>query len=200
VISLSDSTTRVAEALQLGDRLQSLDPRAPDALAHAFASGADVALADAGADSADVRAAIASRNIAVRVFSPTSTQEVLAAYTEIATVLGKPKAAAALIDRVTRELTQSAKGGARPRVALVVSRTPLRVVAGDAFLSHLLELAGVDNVFAAERGVTVVMRPEQLEAKSAERALDVPQAALAGAWVDPVSTVRSLQGALASSH
>lgn len=196
MISLSESTTQVAAALGLGDRLQSLDPRAPDVLERAFTSGANLALADANAASADVRAAFASRGIAVRVFAPTSTDEVFAAYTEIATVLGEPKAAAGLIERVTRELAGGATAGARPKVALVVSRAPLRVVAGGAFLSHLLELAGVVNVFAGDAGVTVVMRPEQLEAKKPDRVFDVPQALLAGAWIDPVGTVGSLRSAL----
>ena len=200
VISLSDSTTQVARALGLGDGLQTLDPSAPDALERAFNSGANLALADASAVSADVRAAFASRSIPVRAFAPKSTEEAFGAYTEIATVLGKPKAAAQLIERVTRDLQDGATSVARPKVALVVSHTPLRVVAGDAFVSHLLDLAGVDNVFAGEKGVVVVIRPEQLSAKKAERVLDVSQALLDEAWVDPVGSARSLRGALVSAN
>jgi hypothetical protein len=74
------------------------------------------------------------------------------------------------------------------------------VVAGDAFVSHLLDLAGVDNVFAGEKGVVVVIRPEQLSAKKAERVLDVSQALLDEAWVDPVGSARSLRGALVSAN
>ena len=196
VISLSESTTRVAQALELGDRLQSLDPRAPDVLERAFKSGANLVISGSDASSADVRAAFASRSIAVREFAPISTDDVFAAYTEIATVLGKPKAAAALIARVTRELGELAAPGARPTVALVVTRSPLRVVAGGAFLSRVLDLAGVENAFGAERGVTVQMRPEQLQAKKPDRILDVSQAALDGAWVDPIGTARSLRSAL----
>ncbi len=200
VISLSDSTTQVARALGLGDGLQTLDPSAPDVLERAFKSGANLALADASAVSADVRAAFASRSIPVRAFAPTSTDEVFGAYTEIATVLGKPKAAAQLIERVTRELQEGATGAPRPKVALVVSRTPLRIVGGDAFVSHLLELAGVENVFAGERGVLVVMQPEQLAAKQPDRVLDVSQALLKGAWVDPVGSARALRSALAGAN
>ncbi|HKC50876.1 MAG TPA: hypothetical protein VKF60_08790, partial [Myxococcota bacterium] len=76
MISLSESTTQVAQALGLGEGLQSLDPRAPDVLERAFKSGANLALADASAVSADVRAAFASRSIPVRAFAPTSTDEV----------------------------------------------------------------------------------------------------------------------------
>jgi ABC-type Fe3+-hydroxamate transport system substrate-binding protein len=193
VVSLSESTTRVAQALGLGDRLQTLDARAPDVLERAFRSGANLALADGSAESADARAAFSSRSAAVRVFSPTSTEEVFAAYTEIATVLGQPKAAAKLIEQVTREVKASATGGARPKIALVVSRSPLRVVAGDAFLSHLLDLAGIDNVFAGDKAVTELIGAAQLDARKPDRVLDVSPAMLADAWVDPVATTRSLQ-------
>ncbi len=195
VISLSDATTQVAAALGLGDRLGALDPRAPNALERALATGADLAISDSGSDSADVRAALASRSIAVRTFAPRSTADTLAAYTEIATVLGKPKAAAALIERVTRELQGLGSDGKRPRVALVTSRKPLRALAGDAFVSHVLALAGVTNAFEEERGVVVALRPEQLDAQKAERVIDVSETALAGAWVEPVATAAALRRA-----
>jgi ABC-type Fe3+-hydroxamate transport system substrate-binding protein len=196
VISLSDSTTRVAQALGLGDRIQSLDPGAPDALERALASGATLAISDASAATSGVRAAFASRTVAVRSFAPESTQEVLGAYTEIATVLGKPKAASALIARVTHELAADATGGTRPKIALVLGRSPLRVVAGDAFVSHLLDLAGVENVFAGEQGVTLVIRPEQLDARKPDRVLDIPRSLLGDAWVDPVGTANALRSTL----
>jgi len=198
VISLSDATTRVAQALGLGDRVQLLDPNAPNALERALTSGATLAISDSSAATSGVRAAFASRSIAVRVFAPESTDEVVGAYTEIATVLGKPRAARALIERVTRELAQGAGSGPRPKVALVLGRSPLRVVVGDAFLSHVLDLAGVDNVFAAEKGVTLAIRPQLLEERKADRVLDVPPALLGDAWVDPVGTARALRAVVGS--
>jgi len=199
VLSVSDATTRVARALELGDQLRSLDPNTPDALTRALASSATLVISDGSAASAGVRAAFASRSVAERVFSPTSTQEALSAYTEIATVLGKPKAAGALIARVTRELggNPSAK---RQKVALVLQRSPLRVVGGGAYLSHLLETAGIDNAFASESEVSLLIQPARLEAAKPDRVLDVTQAALDSAWADPVGSVRALTGALSSTH
>ena len=66
---------------------------------------------------------------------------------------------------------------------------------GDAFLSHLLELAGVENVFAGDKGVSIVILPAQLEAKKADRVLDVSQAMVDRAWVDPVGTAQALRNA-----
>ncbi|MFI5314478.1 MAG: ABC transporter substrate-binding protein [Myxococcota bacterium] len=198
VISLSPATTRVAQALGLGDRLESLDPGAPDAIDRAFKSGANLALAASDTASTGVRAAFASRNIPVRAFAPKTTEEVVSAYTEIATVLGQPKAAAALIAQVTRELAPAGPDGARPKVALVLSRKPLQVVAGGAFLSHLLELAGVQNVFGEEKQLTLVVLPEQLVARKPDRVLDVSQELLGSAWIDPVGTAESLRSSLAA--
>lgn len=196
VISLSQATTQVATALGLGDRLETIAP-GPDALTRGLASGADLAISDAGAAAEGVRAAFASRGLAVRTFAPRSTTEVLAAYTEIATVLGSPKAAAELIERVTREMQALGKDGKHPRVALVSSRTPLRVVVGDAYASHLLGLSGVTNVFEKETGVVIPIQPEQLRMQNAEKVVDVPDAALAGAWIDPVGTATALRRSLA---
>jgi ABC-type hemin transport system substrate-binding protein len=191
VVSLSDSTTRVAAALGLADRLESLDLHAPDVLERAFRSGASLALA--GADVSDVGAAFASRGIPVRTFAPESTDEVLSAYTEIASALGRPKAAAALIQRTSDEV---AKGrAAQPaRVAFVVSRVPLRVVGGDAFLTKLLGWAGVENAFGDRPGVVVALDAAALAARKPDRVIDVPRAVLGDAWVDPVGTAHALQG------
>jgi ABC-type Fe3+-hydroxamate transport system substrate-binding protein len=189
VISLSDSTTRVAKALGLLDRLELLDSHAPDAMERAFASGANLAIG--GPDAADVRAAFAARTIPVRMFAPESTDDVFSAYTEIASSLGKPKAAAALIQRVTDGVSKQ-KLEPRRKVAFAVSRAPLRVVCGDAFVSHLLELAGVDNVFADQKGVVAAIKPELFHARSPERVIDLPRSLLGDAWVDPVATTATL--------
>jgi len=196
VVSLSPSTTRVAEALGLGDRLESLDPKAPDALDRAFRSGANLAIGSP--DVADVGAAFASRGVQVRTFAPEATDEVLSAYTEIASALGKPKAAAALIERVTAEVTKT-RGAESPRVALVVSRSPLRFVGGGAFLSKLLGWAGVENVFADQPGVMVALGQDALDARKPDRVVDVPRALLRDAWVDPVGTVRALEGVVTAA-
>jgi hypothetical protein len=195
VISLSPSTTQVAAAMGLGDRLESLDPHAPDAIERAFRSGANLALA--GPDAADATAAFASRSIPVRVFSPLTTEQALSAYTEIASALGSPRAARGFIQRVGDAL-ESRKQSGGPQVALVVSRSPLRVVGGDAYLSHLLELAGVTNVFADQKGAIVSMAASALDARKA-RVVDVPQSVVAGAWVDPLGTVQALEGVLTAS-
>jgi ABC-type Fe3+-hydroxamate transport system substrate-binding protein len=189
VISVSESTTRVARALGLGDRLESLDAHAPDAMDRAFASGANLVIG--GPDAADVRAAFAARSVPVRMFSPESTDEVFSAYTEIASALGKPKAAAALIQRINDGVAQH-KREPRRKVAFAVSRTPLRVVGGDAFVSHLFDLAGVDNVFGDQKGVVLAIKPELFAARHPERVIDLPRSLLGDAWVDPVATTETL--------
>jgi ABC-type Fe3+-hydroxamate transport system substrate-binding protein len=129
-----------------------------------------------------------------------STADALTAYTEIATVLGQPKAAGEMIDRVTREIAAhpiARADGGPLHLALVASRKPLRVVGKDAFLSHLLQTAGVENVFAAEAGVTVAIQPDQLDSRRPDRVVDLAPGTLAGVWVDPAGAVaavlRSLQ-------
>jgi ABC-type hemin transport system substrate-binding protein len=196
VVSLSASTTRVADALGLGDRLESLDPNAPDAIERAFTSGANLAIA--GPDFRDLGAAFVARGIQVRRFAPESTDDVLSAYTEIASALGRPKAAAALIQRVNDEVAKG-RNPAPARVAFVVSRAPLEVVGGDAFLSKLLGWAGVDNAFADQRGVIVALQPAALEARKPDRVVDVPRAVLSDAWADPVGTAHALQGVVTAA-
>ena len=195
VISISPATTRVAQAMGLGNALATLDPNDPQALESALGSRANLAISDASSASAKIRAAFASRTIAVRVFSPVSTSDALTAYTEIATVLGQPRAAGEMIDRVTREIAAhpiaNAKGGPL-HLALVASRKPLRIVGKDAFLSHLLQIAGAENVFASEGGVTVAIQPDQLESRRPDRVLDLAPGTLEGAWVDPAGAVAAL--------
>ncbi|HTO07949.1 MAG TPA: ABC transporter substrate-binding protein [Myxococcota bacterium] len=195
VVSLSPSTTRVAEALGLADRLESLDPNTPKAIERAFTSGANLAIA--GPDFRDLGAAFAARGIQVRRFTPESTEDVLSAYTEIASVLGKPKAAAALIQRVNDEIA-SGRSAQPTRVALVVSRAPLSVVGGDAFLSKLLGWAGVENAFGDRKGVVVTLTPAALQAGNAARVIDVARPVLGDAWVDPVGTARALQNVVSA--
>jgi ABC-type hemin transport system substrate-binding protein len=196
VVSLSESTTRVAAALGLGDRLESLDTSAPNVLERALVSGANLAIA--GPDFRDVGAAFAARGIQVRRFAPESTDEVLSAYTEIASALGRPKAAAALIQRVNDELAKQ-RSPQPTRVVFVVSRAPLQVVGGDAFLSKLLGWAGVENAFGDQRGVVVALQPAALAARTPDRVIDVPRAVLADAWVDPVATAHALQGVVTAA-
>ena len=198
-VSLSASTTQVAVALGLADAVTPIDPRAPDALSRALASGTELVLADGGADSADVRALFASRNVAVRSFAPRTSDEVYGAYREIAALLGEPRAGDALAARVGGELERAAAksgNGARAKVALVLARRPLRVATGDAFLSKLLAAAGADNAFAETAATgSIEIRPEQLAERHA-RALDVPADLAATAWADPNAATQRLRGAL----
>jgi ABC-type hemin transport system substrate-binding protein len=199
VISVSSATTRVAQALGLGTELESLDPADPNALQTALASPANLVISDASPESAQIRAAFAARSVAVRVFSPASTADVLTAYTEIATVLGRPKAAAALIDKINREVAAhpvARAGGGPVHVALIVSKAPLRVVGGDAFLTRLLHGAGVETAFAAEPGVAVAIRREQLDAQKPDQVLELAPGTLERTWVEPVETVNGVLGAL----
>ncbi|HTO68621.1 MAG TPA: ABC transporter substrate-binding protein [Casimicrobiaceae bacterium] len=195
VASVSEATTHVARAMGLGDRIQMFDPADPKALEHALTSRANLVISDASPATASIRAAFSSRGIPVRVFSPTSTNDALTAYTEIATVLGKPRAAAAFIEKVTRALEALAKPGAKQSVALVVSRSPLRVVTGDAFLSRLLASAGAQNVFVHDDGVVITIRKEQLDAAKPDRTIDVAPDAIAQAWLDPLETAKQVLAA-----
>jgi ABC-type Fe3+-hydroxamate transport system substrate-binding protein len=200
-VSLSPAITQVVAALGLADAVTPVDPRAPDALGRALASGAHLVLADGGAESADVRAVFASRSIVVRSFAPWTTDEVYGAYREIAALLGDPAAGDALVKRVGGELDElaaSSAGAARPKVALVLARKPLRVATGDAFLAKLLAAAGADNAFADVSAAGSEIRPELLNER-APRQLDVAPELAANAWVDPSGTVRRLHDALAET-
>jgi ABC-type Fe3+-hydroxamate transport system substrate-binding protein len=197
-VSLSPAITQVVAALGLADAVIPVDPRAPDALGRALASGANVVLADGGAESADVRAVFASRSILVRSFAPSTTDEVFGAYREIAALLGEPAAGDALVKRVGDELDKLAASGAgatRPKVALVVARKPLRVVPGDAFISKLLAAAGADNAFADLSAAGSGIRPELLSERAPHQRDVAPELA-ANAWVDPSGTVRRLHDLL----
>jgi len=200
-VSLSPAITQVATALGLADAVIPIDPRAPDALGRALASGTNLVLADGGAESADVRAVFASRNIAVHSFAPQTTDQVYGAYREIAALLGDPDAGDDLVRRVGDELDALAAGNtgaARPKVALVLERKPLRVVTGDAFLSKVLTAAGADNAFADLSAASVAIRPELLSER-APRQLDVAPELAAMAWVDPGGTARRLHDTLAET-
>src|SRR5262249_36514646 len=162
------------------------------------------ALADGGADSADVRALFASRNIPVRSFAPRTNDEVYGAYREIAALLGEPRAGDALAARVGGELEQAAArsgGGARGKGALVPARQPPRGATSAAFLSKLLPAAGpatagAENAFAEMAATgSIEIRPEQLAERQA-RALDVPPDLAATAWADPAAATQRLRGAL----
>jgi len=199
VVSISQATTRVAQAMGLGAELATLDPNDPKVLEAAFDSRANLVISDASSASAQIRAAFAARMIAVRVFSPVSTSDALTAYTEIATVLGQPKAAGEMIDRVTHEISAhpiARSDGGPLHLALVASRKPLRIVGKDAFLSRLLQGAGVENVFSSEAGVTVAVQPDQLDARRPDRVLDLAPGTLEGAWVDPAGAVAAVLRAL----
>ena len=199
VISVSAATTHVAQALGLGAELESLDPTDPNALEAAMTSRANLVISDSSLASAQIRAAFAARSVAVRVFSPASTADVLTAYTEIATVLGRPKAAAALIDKINREVAAhpvERAGGGPVHVALIVSKAPLRVVGGDAFLTRLLHGAGVETAFAAQPGVAVAIRREQLDAQKPDKVLELAPGTLERTWVEPVETVNGVLDAL----
>ncbi len=200
-MSLSPGITQVVAALGLSDAVTPVDPRAPDALGRAFASGAQLALSDGEPESADVRAAFASRNVSVRVFSPQSADEVFATYRELAELLGDADAGDDLVERVNDELAKLAAANAadavRPKVALVLQRKPLKVVAGDGFLSKLLAAAGADNAFGDLATAVVAIRPELLKDR-APRQLDVPAELVRAAWTDPVGTARHLREMLAA--
>jgi len=199
VVSISAATTRVAQALGLGAELSTIDPSDPKALEAAFASKANLVISDSSPGSAQIRAAFAARTVAVRVFAPVSTSDALTAYTEIATVLGQPKAAGAMIDRVKAQIAAhpvTREDGGPLHLALVVSRKPLRIVGKDAFLTSLLQSAGVQNVFASEAGVTVAIRPEQLDTKRPDRVVDLAPGTLESAWIDPAGSVAALLSSL----
>ena len=201
-VSLSPAISQVAAALGLADAVTPVDPRAPDALGRAMASGAQLALADGGPESADVRAMFAARNVTVRVFAPQTTDEVFAAYRELAVLLGDPAAGDRLVKHVNDELAKlaaaNAAGAPRAKVALVLQRKPLRVVGSDGFVSKLLAAAGADNAFGDLSAASVVISPELL-AQRAPRQLDVPSELAAMAWVDPVGAARRLREMLADA-
>jgi ABC-type hemin transport system substrate-binding protein len=200
-VSLSPAVTQVVAALGLSDAVTPIDPSAADAFARALASGTNLVLSDGGAESAGVRAAFASRNVAVRSFAPYTTDEVYGAYREIAALLGDPSAGEALVRRVGDELDKLSAGSAaaaRANVALVLERKPLRVATGDAFLSKLLAAAGADNAFADLSAGSGAIRPELL-AERAPRQLDVAPQLAATAWVDPGGTAQRLRDALAEA-
>ena len=199
MVSISAATTRVAQAMGLSAQLATLDPNDPQVLEAAFNSRANLVISDSSSASAQIRAAFAARTIAVRVFSPVSTSDALTAYTEIATVLGRPKAAGEMIDRVTREIAAhpiARADGGPLHLALVASRKPLRIAGKDAFLWHLLQSAGVENVFASESGVTVAIQPEQLDSRRPDRVLDLAPGTLEDAWLDPAGAVAAVRHSL----
>jgi ABC-type Fe3+-hydroxamate transport system substrate-binding protein len=199
VVSLSRATTQVATALGAADRIASLDPSAADSLPRALEAHADAVIAEEDSHSSALRAAFAAQNVTVKTFAPKTQDEVFEAYREIARLLGDPKAADTLIAQVNHDLAELARGtpaDGRPTIALVLSRDPLRVVAGGAFLSKLIEAAGAENVFAGEPGAAVIVRAEQIDELAPDHVLEAAPSAFTDAWVDPVGSARTLRETL----
>jgi iron complex transport system substrate-binding protein len=168
IVSLSPSTTGVLLALGLRPEIVGVDKfsrELPDcaaipALGGLFAPDLERTLELAPTLVVGVRSesqapffeALRARGIAVHeIETGGSLDSVIGNYEVLGALVGRRAAGLALAERVRGELqavARSVGGRPRPRVALVVERDPVYVVAGGSFASALIEIAGGQNVFA----------------------------------------------------
>jgi ABC-type Fe3+-hydroxamate transport system substrate-binding protein len=168
IISLSPSTTGILLALGLRDKLVGVDRFSHDlpdcaaipALGGLFAPDLERTLELRPSLVVGVRSesqapffeALRARGIAVHALETGgSLDAVIGNYEVLGALVDRRDAGRALAQRVRGELEAVARSVAalpRPKVALVVERDPVYVVAGGSFASALIEIAGGANVFA----------------------------------------------------
>ncbi|HTO71737.1 MAG TPA: helical backbone metal receptor [Myxococcota bacterium] len=168
IVSLSPSTTGVLLALGLRERIVGIDrfsrelpgcaglPElgglfAPD-LERTLELRPSLVVGVRSESQAAFFAALRARGVAAtELETGGSLDSVLASYESLGALVGRADDGRALAQRVRGELDAVARSVAalpRPKVALVVERDPVYVVAGQSFASALIETAGGANVFA----------------------------------------------------
>ncbi len=95
-----------------------------------------------------------TRGTSLRVVAPRmeTVADVRAGFDPLAALLGTPDASRALrasLDARLARIAQALAGRARPRVAVVIHRTPLVLAGRNAWLDGLLPLAGAENAVSS---------------------------------------------------
>jgi iron complex transport system substrate-binding protein len=188
VVAVGDWVTEPPE-LARRPRLGSYDAPAAERV---LELGIDTLITSASVAGRRERAELARLGVRVVELDTSTFAGTLAAIEQVGALVGRERAAAALVAGIRARLESVAArvaGAPRPRVLAVVGREPLYVAGPGSHLDELVRLAGGANV-AADAGTPwalvsleamLARRPEVILDCSDNRP-DAPRGALAGPW------------------